>query len=538
MKLTKKRFLALLLCGVMLLSLIGCTPKDKQPDGGDEEIEIPEIEEVPQEATRIDVLDYGVDNTGEKDMTGLLTALHNKSAETGLPVYYPNGIYQFNGATLDFSGGVEFESTDQVFVCNANSNVPIFSFDDAGNFIGLMQNHLELQYGQDEWKLSGSLVSPPLSDAKYEAKVDVLAYWYNDFGLQSTALAGGRNGWLGNYDWRWNHTDCENLGTELKPYDPYNTMLHPLLGFYRGDDPVVLDWICYWLQEYGVEQTAPFLGVGLNPKNWEDPACSYHWVYQLLNHTPNAKTMEFAFFLESSSYSANFDRVKKSWWRTFDTFYFNDDYADMVYCYEEDDKRYPVVMLWDETSFMYSWEQPELLVDLYTQTAEAFQDNGYDGVCIMACTAIGDMLFTTDHMVALSEAGVKWFATDYPCNALNDGNDYPARVDRFTKLTEQPYRLYGVATGLDSHVSHDSQYYWEGSSAYDFGRWLQQAVDATLEDENRAKIITCYNVSEWTEGGVSLIPTVANRFGYLQQIREWAITPIVDDKETPVDVEE
>jgi len=373
------------------------------------------------------------------------------------------------------------------------------------------------------------LVSPPLSDAEYETKVDVLAYWYNDFGLKSTALASGRNGWVGHYDWRWNHSDCENLGTELKPYDPYNPALHPLLGYYRGDDPVVLDWICYWLQEYGIQQTAPFLGVGLDTAKWEDPACGYHWVYQLLNHTPNAKTMQFAFFMESSSYSANFERVKTSWWRTFDTFYFNEEYKDMVYCYEEEDKRYPVLMIWDEMSFLYSWDNSELVMDLYIEAAQAFQENGYDGVCIMANKSAMDFLLDEGAKADLAEKGVKWLACDYPSNALNEAADYPSKVDKFTKLTNDTHRLYGVATGLDSHPSHESGYYWNGSTAYDFGRWLSAAIDATLEDENRVKIVTCYNVSEWTEGGVSLIPTVANRFGYLDMIREFAVVKADDD---------
>lgn len=531
MKLTKKRIGALLLCVVMLLSLLGCAPKEPKPNtDGNEEIVIPEIEDVPKEATEINVLDYGVDNTGEKDMTGLLTALHNKSAETGLPVYYPNGVYMFNGATLDFSGGVEFESTDQVIVCNSNSRVPIFNFDDAGNFIGLMQNHLELQYGQDEWKDSGSLLSPPLSEAEYETKVDLLAYWYNDFGLKSTAIAQGRNGWLGNFDWRWNHSDCEDLGTELQPYDPYNAELHPLLGYYRGDDPVVLDWICYWLREYGIDQTAPFVGVGLNAKNWEDPACSYHWIYQLLENTPNAKGMDFAFFLESSSYSANFDRVKQSWWRTFDTFYFNKKYKDMVYCYEEDDKRYPVVMLWDETSFVYSWDDPSLMLELYLAAGEAFQDKGYDGVCIMANSSAAEIFLSEEQRIALAEAGVKWLACDYSGNALASASDYKGRVDAFYKL-QQIDRVYGVATGLNSHVSNDAGYAWGGSNALDFGRWLSKAVKATLENEERAKIVTCYNVSEWTEGGHSLIPTVASRFSYLDAVKRKIVVGMEDEDE-------
>ncbi len=529
---TTQRLMALFAGVTLMLTLVGCKPNTKSDDAD----ELPHVTDVPKDTTQINVVKNGVDNTGKTDMTGLLTALHIKSAESGVPVYYPDGTYLFNGATLDLSGGVIFESQDGVCIRNSQSGRSIVQFDDAGNLIGLMQNHLELLCNQDEWVESGSLVSPPLSSADYETKVDLLAYWYNDFGLQSTAIANGRNGWLGNYDWRWNHSDCLSLGTEQKPYDPYNADLHPLLGYYRGDDPVVLDWICYWLQEYGVAQTAPFVGNGLDTKKWEDPACSYHWVYQLLNHTPNAKTMQFAFFLESGSYQSDVERLKTSWWQTFNTFYFNKEYQDMVYCYEKDGKRYPVVLIWDETALLYSWGETKPIVDLYVEVAEAFKAKGYGGVCVMAASQALSYNASEEEKLQLAEKGVMWFACDYPSNATDKVDSYSGRVDSFKALREDN-RLYSVATGLHSHISHDSAWHCPGSSPFLFGEWLANVVEESqLAVETRPQIVTCYNVSEWTEGGPGLIPTLGNRFGYLEEVRDNIV--ITDETEEETDADE
>lgn len=40
-----------------------------------------------------------------------------------------------------------------------------------------------------------------------------------------------------------------------------------------------------------------------------------------------------------------------------------------------------------------------------------------------------------------------------------------------------------------------------------------------------AKILTCYNVSEWAEGGPGLQPNRKDRFGYLDALREAVACP-------------
>lgn len=473
----------------------------------------PNINDIPF-GEEINVVEYGVDNTGKEDVTALLTRLHL----TGNPIYYPNGTYLFNGNTLNFSGGVRFQSKKGVLIRNSISDTPIVNFDDNGNLIGLMHNHLELKYGTEPFRINGNLVSPPLSKKKYATKVDFIPYWYNDFGRQYTAAGNGKNGGLCWYDWRWNHHDCHTI---KEGYDPYDPALHPLLGWYRGDESVVLDWQCYWLQEYGIKQSI-LLARGWSESTWSDPANSQHWAYNLLNNTPNAKQMKFGLWLEASSYGTTDAAIRQSWWKDFNNFYFNRKYKNMVYCYEEGGKRYPVIFLWDESSIRYSIDKsspanPTNMKKLYKDVAAAMKQNGYDGVCIFARTAY--LTGRTSVLSELDDAGVKWFNVSYPQNSAGSGSTYGERVANFKTLDDEQI-LYGVATGMNTHDPHPSQWVCPGTSPQLFGQWIEKAVKETLKSPSRAPMITCYNVSEWSEGGPGLVPTVGDRFGYLEAIRD------------------
>ena len=446
------------------------------------------------------VTDYGVDNTGATDVTALLTTIHN----TGKPVYYPNGTYLFNGKTLNFSGGVRFESQNGVVIRNSISATPIVNFDKYGNFIGLMQNHLEKKATKMQpFDKSGSLVSPPISNIDLDTKVEVLPFWYNDFGLTTRLMTW--DGGITWYDWKWNHHDATG--------DGYDATRHPLLGYYFGDDPVVLDWQCYWLKNHGINQAA-LTNSGVN----SDPTSKDYWVYQLLNNTPNAQNMDFALWVASTKYDQTYADYKSNWWKTFNEFYFNDNYKDQVYCYEENGKRYPVIWVWDESSIGHSLDKdnPSTLpntIALYKEVAQAFQEKGYDGVCIMARTAC----MKSNFLPTLAAAGVKWFGISYPCNATEKKSTYEGRVNSFAALSDIN-TLYGVATGMESHTPHPSNWTYTGTTPALFETWLKKAVNATLSNSNRAKIVTCYNVSEWAEGGPGLQPTVGNGFGYLEAV--------------------
>ena len=452
----------------------------------------------------LNVLDYGVDNTGKKDMTDKLTAIH----AMGKRVYYPNGTYLFNGKTLDFSGGVRFESKNGVVIRNSISSTPIVNFDDKGNLIGLMHNHLEYTYDRSGVDTIGNLVSPPLSAANYNTKVDLLPYWYNDFGRYSQLS--GKSGWRGWYSWQWNHHNCKELGQE----DPYDPNLHPLLGWYRGDEVEVLDWQCYWLREYGVGQAAL-----LADSASSDRSSGSHWVYNLLHKTPNAQKMKFAmqgyapdsFKLQKADYTSAWDDLAE--W-----YYCSGNYDDQIYCYEENGKQYPIVFVWNENAMRYNMgHNLSTVVSFYKRYAQMFQEAGWDGICIMSRTVHSIFASQAGYLADMNAAGVEWFASEYAKNAVTTQSSYEATVNSFSTLTNTR-EWYTVAVGLHTHSPHPSDWNCPGNTPTLFGKWLQKAVNATTSNKRRAKIVTCYNISEWSEGSAGLVPTVGSRFGYLEAI--------------------
>jgi len=223
-------------------------------------------------------------------------------------------------------------------------------------------------------------------------------------------------------------------------------------------------------------------------------------------------------WVKASSYSQTYDSYQSSWWETFNAFYFNDNYKDQVYCYEENGKRYPVIWLWDEESIRYSIDKNAQgtmpnTVKLYKEVAQAFKEEGFDGVCIMARNGC----MPSYRLATLANNGVKWFKVAYPQNASSGGSTYAERVANF-KTISNTNELYGVATGMDTHTPHPSNWNCPGTTPALFETWLKKAVNATTSSSNRAKIVTCYNMAEWAEGGPGLQPTVGNGFGYLEAI--------------------
>ena len=180
--------LAMIVCGAVVAALGGCLWS-----GG-----------VTRSAGQreLNVVELGADPTGTTDCTQLLQEIHARKQR----VYYPNGTYRFNGKTLDLSGGVEFETLTGVTVRNDISPGSILQSDDAGNLVGLQQNHLELNAAKLGGALPtecGSLVRPPVSRREIRRKVDLLAHWYNDFGLEARRARPG-SGWIGWDYWAWN----------------------------------------------------------------------------------------------------------------------------------------------------------------------------------------------------------------------------------------------------------------------------------------------------------------------------------------------
>ena len=474
----------------------------------------------PDDAGALNVVEAGADPTGATDCTDLLTRLH----ATGRRVYYPTGAYRFNGRRLDLSGGVTFEAAGGVTVRNDISPQNILEFDDAGNLVGLVHNHLELNeadMGGPGPVDVGNLVRPPVSTADHRARADLLAYWYNDFGLEHRRIHAPQRGWIGWYYWSWNFHDADRDG-----YDPAR---HPLLGFYRGDDPMVLDWQCYWLREYGVRGVILYAGSPRNDPDafaidaWRAPEHGNHWIHQLLTAAPNFRGLKYvmAAYTPWTKDAPPQERamVEATWERIIEQIYLR--YPNS-YAIQRDGKTYPALYLHPEQAVrgvFDNYNGARSTTKFYRRIARKFQDAGYGGVALFARQAIGGSMMD---FAKLEQDGVPHFVVEY-ANDHSSGNTYAARVANYNPPTS-PDRILNVCTAKHSHTPHPSKWNCPGHSPALFGEMLRKSV-AHIEGHNLERIITCYNVAEWAEGGPALQPNMQDRFGYLEAVGDVLVIP-------------
>ena len=456
------------------------------------------------ERQELNVLDFGVDNTGKTDVTERLTELHN----TGARIYYPNGTYRFNGATLNFEGGVRFESPNGVIIRNDISELPIVNFDKYGNFVGLQQNHLEAE--DTNTPVSGSLVSPPLFDEDIKTKVDFMPYWYNDFGRKSQILR--ITGWVGWHYWTWNHHPHEGSAAKT----PCDEQRHPLLGWYYGDNPVTLDWQCYWMLKAGTKAVALLTG---DVSQWEEEYSGDHWIYQLFHNVPNFKKMKFCAFF--GYWSKDKEALWEHWKQIADRLYFRN--RDQIYMVNHGGKQYPLVQMWDMKILRENIDPDggvENCKDLMLRLGNLFKEKGFEGVCFFSreCCRGAEELNSPANRAELEAAGVIHYDAYYEVGPFYNKEmpltTYTELVDAFDPHMN-PYQILNVTTGCHTRPPHPSGWVRPGQNPKDFGRLVKKAVDYLEQHPELQKIITCYNVAEWAEGGPGFQPNMLDGFGFL-----------------------
>lgn len=183
------------------------------------------------------------------------------------------------------------------------------------------------------------------------------AYWYNDFGMDYTRQSA--SAWKGWYDWRWNfkHTNGYRITTQYNAsttysadgntFVRYNGVLYksrtlesgtaanvgrtppsnptywvlvpepqywedrePMLGWYRGDDPMVLGWQVKWLVDAGIDyvvlQQRTTLPTTHSTGTWNQPAAVNHWTYQLFTNVAGVggNGLKLAMWLPTNGYGA------------------------------------------------------------------------------------------------------------------------------------------------------------------------------------------------------------------------------------------
>ena len=359
----------------------------------------------------------------------------------------------------------------------------------------------------------GPTTTPPTAKPAPARGIEFIAHWYNDFGLDSTALSSNSSkGWWGWYDWRWNFPTNTGDGVTTMGYDPAN---HPIQGFYKGDNANVLGWQTYWLAEAaGLTAVALTQSNGFTSANWSSPSSSSHWVYQLFHNVPNFKALKYALSMKNGGTAAQIEAQNVDMVNTYKNFPSN------AYVYVEDGKRYAVVTAWDleETRGVFDAYNGQTKTVAYLKgLASKFKAIGYDGVFILARRS---GLVTASPDPTLKAAGAYVMNAAYE-DTYNSGSAYGYKYSNYAASAPFPTgkdRILNVVTSAKTQFPHGSGWKLGGSTPQLFKQVTQRAVNSVVANGQK-RMITIYNVSEWAEGGPGLIPQKRDGFGYLDAVR-------------------
>ena len=503
-----------------------------------------------------DVRRYGATGDGVTDDSAAIINAHL----VGDKVTYPKGDYLFTSATNpDLSNGVELINAEWNSAVQDN----ILRFDRGGQLIGLQMNHLENTSAATAIT-TGTSTSPPLSTASISGPVEVLAHWYNDLGQEYGRINRASTWYTGEY-----------IHTTAAAYDAQRV---PIQGFYRGDDPQVMDWQCYWLREAGITAVNPFTtdGMDIDTTTWATASDNHHFLYQLFNNVPNFKGLKYCLW---QTYDAS---AQTQWEANIDDIY-------LVYpnCYtvEHNGKQYPVVYVFEGSSLVTNLGGEAAFQTFCDVMVAKFQAAGYGGMAIFmrhppAHETVDRDIMEVEHSTLMYGAdyggvGGRLKSASLPSRTVNEAaTTYTAMVDsyapyntvaewaiggsyvlddivrykgwlcisRTTNTGDTDNRPFGSLNGatnwfkwgpvsreipgcstaryaISPHPS-DGGNTWlaQGTTPALFEKWLRKTVNAAIVNDG-PRIVSIYNVAEWAEGGPGLIPNISDGWGYLDAVK-------------------
>ena len=479
----------------------------------------------------------------------------------GSKIVLENNSYLYASSNnLTFENGIEASNAH----LNGIKYNDILTKNRDGTPIGIDMNHREdsdLTLGSNIAITSGFNIEAPISlKDQVSEGVEIIAHWYQDFGLEYTRKGGGGLTW---YYWKWNFTTNST----------YYLDRHPLQGWYRGDDANVLDWHCYWLREAGIN-SVELVSHGANTSTWSSPSSAYHWMYQLFTNCKNFKKMRYMLWGEyngsAASIAADWQTMISQFYLTYDNFHF----------VRQNGKIYPSIYIFEGANHYINTGNTEASSVSFFQTiANTFKAAGYGGVAIFCRHAKSE---STLKRKLLEAVDCLFFTADYGgaggwlgIPIVSDELTYSAFADSWQPLWEKPSWVSGASYSVDDKVINAGQMFtcisnhvassadmpptgknsylkWTnlgficrdsvsiptsshavsphptaggtnrkaaGSTPELFGKWLARMCDSVLEN-NAAPFIFVYNVSEWAEGGAGLIPNKQDGFGYLNAVSD------------------
>lgn len=363
----------------------------------------------------------------------------------------------------------------------------------------------------------GQLKEAPYIKCTQNKSVDFLAHWYNDFGLQRTALAPnmeqGNYKW---YDWSWNFPSLQT----------YDEAREPLFGDYPGDNATVLDWVCYWLIQSGVTGVV-FPNQINNITNWSDPANYNYWYYVLFNQVKNFNTLKYVLPIGFTTSEIAINAIDNIVLNILERY-------PHPYVYTYNGKKYCTVYCWDMQLIRGVFDNYSGITNTlahFRSLTESIKTLGYDGMLILGRntgSAWNDYLgFDNgeDFAILTSEYSHLYYNGEVPSPWGTDVQiEYNYSYENYVNnvvLPNSKTQCLNLITSLESSTAHPSTYNMNGSTPDLFAKLVNKTI-SQIEANNMHPICTIYNVSEWAEGGPGLIPNKKDGFGYLNAISQAA----------------
>ena len=123
---------------------------------------------------------------------------------------------------------------------------------------------------------------------------------------------------------------------------------------------------------------------------------------------------------------------------------------------------------------------------------------------------------------SLAKRGVLYFKASYSEDYASDST-YPARVANYAPPIGV-HTIVNTVTARHTHTPHPSKWNCPGSTPALFEEELRKAI-AHIRENDMVRVVTCYNVAEWAEGGPGLQPNMQDGFAYLKAVRNAVVLP-------------
>lgn len=392
-----------------------------------------------------------------------------------------------------------------------------------GDLIGYAMNHREELMWAGSYPrnvpgtaiTTGNVVEPSrVSVASPAAPVDIAAHWYlywgTDWFRQATGIAGETfDQW---YDWHWNWTSNPN----------YDASRHPIQGWYRGDDPKVLDQQCCWALDAGVKVVIP-VAFDLDISTWHQPGNIHYAMYQLFNNAPNFRRLSYIPWVQSSAWANQPSSPSPSHLATqWDSILFGLSYTfENNYVMNFRGKRWFTVYCWDSeflrTQVFDTGGGSTTYAAFLKARSDAAISAGYDGIAVLCHVPTADGAMSR---ASLLDKNILYLHAPYGGPwASNPGSaDYKEIVNTFDPPSSGV--VVNVSTSLKSKGAI-TEFNYDGSTPSLARNYLARALRHVANHrQDLPQLVTIYNMSEWAEGGPGLIPNRQWGFAYPDIIRE------------------